>query len=181
MNEASHFRIPISGGFYLSRIVRGDKAAYLEHLTDPEIARNTLAIPYPYTEADADWWLDQCEKQGCDPEKLFAIREPDGYLIGAIGIDGHSPAKPGEAEFGYWLAKPYWGRGLMTRAVCAFTDYAFQRLRLHRLYATPFVHNVASQRVLEKAGFKRAEPFHMTHLKNGVQIDALVYEQFAAE
>jgi len=35
------------------RIVRADKAAYLEHFADPEIAQNLLAIPFPYTEADA--------------------------------------------------------------------------------------------------------------------------------
>jgi hypothetical protein len=39
--------------------VRADKAAYLEHFADPEIAHNLLAIPFPYTEADADWWLDR--------------------------------------------------------------------------------------------------------------------------
>jgi hypothetical protein len=57
MNEALNTRIQIRDGFYLSRIVRADKAAYMEHFTDPEVARNTLAIPFPYTEADADCWL----------------------------------------------------------------------------------------------------------------------------
>jgi hypothetical protein len=58
----------------------------MEHFTDPEIARNTLAIPFPYTESDAESWLKQCEENACDPEKIFAIREPAGYLVGAIGI-----------------------------------------------------------------------------------------------
>jgi hypothetical protein len=57
MNEALNTRIQIRDGFYLSRIVRADKAAYMEHFTDPEVARNKLAIPFPYTEADADCWL----------------------------------------------------------------------------------------------------------------------------
>ena len=57
MNEALNTRIQIRDGFYLSRIVGADKAAYMEHFTDPEVARNTLAIPFPYTEADADCWL----------------------------------------------------------------------------------------------------------------------------
>src|SRR5215831_19890979 len=113
-------RIEIPGGFYLSRIQRTDKAAYLTHFTDPEIATNTLAIPFPYTEADADAWLDLCEKEACEPEKNFAIREPGGYLIGGIGIHRTLPETANEAEFGYWLAKSFWGRGIMTRAIEAF-------------------------------------------------------------
>jgi ribosomal-protein-alanine N-acetyltransferase len=178
MNEALNFRIEVSDGFYLSRIVRADKAAYMDHLTDPEIARNTLAIPFPYTESDADSWLSQCEKEACAPEKIFAIREPAGYLIGAIGIAGELAAKSREAEFGYWLAKPYRGRSLMSHAICAFANHAFEQLGLHRLYATPFAHNVASQRVLEKAGFQRKGLLRQHHLKNGNYLDAVIYERF---
>ena len=178
MSETLDPCIPISDGFYLSRIVRADKAAYMEHFTDPEIARNTLAIPFPYTEADADWWLDQCERHACNPEKIFAIREAGGYLVGAIGIVDGLAAMTRGAEFGYWLAKPYRGRNVMSRAISAFATHAFQRLDLDRLYATPFAFNVASQRVLEKAGFQRAELLERCHLKDGIYLDAIVYQQF---
>ena len=57
MNEALNTHIQIRDGFYLSRIARADKAAYMEHFTDPEAARNKLAIRFPYTEDDADCWL----------------------------------------------------------------------------------------------------------------------------
>jgi ribosomal-protein-alanine N-acetyltransferase len=167
--------IPISDGFYLSRIVRTDKTAYLEHLVDPEIARNTLRIPFPYTEADADWWLDQCEKQAGEPEKMFAIRNPADYLIGAIGIMGNLPATTQEAEFGYWLAKPYRGRSLMARAILVFAKHAFEQLGLDRLLAKPFAFNIASQRTLEKSGFHREEVIPRHFLKNDVYLDAVVY------
>ena len=55
MNESKSIRLEVTDEFYLSPIVRTDKAAYLEHFADPEIARNLLGIPFPYTEADADW------------------------------------------------------------------------------------------------------------------------------
>ena len=64
MNEGKSIRLEVVDGFYLSPIVRADKTAYLEHFADPEIAQNLLAIPFPYTEADADWWLDRCERSG---------------------------------------------------------------------------------------------------------------------
>jgi hypothetical protein len=88
-------QIEIPGGFYLSRIQLSDKPAYLKHFVEPEIAANTL-IPFPYTDADAEAWLDQCEKTACDPEKNFAIRESAGHLIGGIAItkEAHYLTRP---------------------------------------------------------------------------------------
>jgi RimJ/RimL family protein N-acetyltransferase len=72
--------------------------------------------------------------------------------------DAHS------AEFGYWLAQSYRGRGLMPRVIRTFSDYAFQELRIHRLFATPFSSNLASHRALEKAGFQREGRNPSVHL-----------------
>ena len=74
MNESKDIRLEVADGFYLSPIVRADKAAYLEHFADPEIAQNLLAIPFPYTEWDADWWLDRCEQYVGSPMTNFALR-----------------------------------------------------------------------------------------------------------
>jgi [ribosomal protein S5]-alanine N-acetyltransferase len=155
--------------------VRTDKAAYLEHFADPEIAHNLLAIPFPYTEADADWWLDRCEQSIGSPITNFALRTPSGYLIGAIGLVGVLSADAHSAEFGYWLAQSYRGRGLMPRVIRTFSDYAFQELRIHRLFATPFSSNLASHRALEKAGFQREGLLRHHHLKQGIYLDAIIY------
>jgi ribosomal-protein-alanine N-acetyltransferase len=179
MNESQDLRLEVGDGFYLSRIVRGDKPAYLEHFTDPEIARNLLAIPFPYTEADADWWLDCCEQTAAAPPPTFAFRAPSGYLIGGIGIVGAWSACDHRAEFGYWLAQSYRGRGLMPRVIETFAAYAFEQLQLHRLYATAFVWNVASHRALEKAGFQREGLLRHHHLKQGNFIDAVIYGRIA--
>ena len=180
MSENRNIRLEVGDGFYLSRIARTDKAAYLEHFTDPEIARNLLAIPYPYTESDADGWLDRCEQVAASPITLtFAIREPSGYLIGGIGVVGEWLARDHRAEFGYWLAQSYRGRGLMPRAIQAFATYVFQQLRLHRLYATPFASNLASHRALEKAGFQREGLLRHHHFKQGTYFDAIIYARIS--
>ena len=171
--------ISINEDYYLSQITREDKAALLQHLAEEEISRNTLRIPFPYTEADADQWLKRCEEQACAPEKLFAIRLANGFLIGAIGIADELGAGSTSAEFGYWLAKPYWGRGLMRRAISSFADYAIRRLRLECVYAIPFLSNVASQRALEKAGFERDAILLRHCFKNGVYLDAVRYKHSA--
>jgi RimJ/RimL family protein N-acetyltransferase len=92
------------------------------------IAHNLLAIPFPYTEADADWWLDRCEQSIGSPMTNFALRTPSGYLIGAIGVVGALSTDAHSAELGYWLAQSYRGRGLMPRVIRTFSDYAFQEL-----------------------------------------------------
>ena len=175
MSESKSIRLEVTDEFYLSPIVRTDKAAYLEHFADPEIAHNLLAIPFPYTEADADWWLDRCEQSIGSPMTNFALRTPSGYLTGAIGLVGPLSPDAHSAEFGYWLAQPYRGHGLMPRVIRTFSDYAFQQLRLYRLFATPFSSNLASHRALEKAGFQREGVFRHYHLKQGIYLDAIIY------
>jgi len=175
VTESKGVRLEVADGFYLGPIVRGHKAAYLEHFADPEIVKNLLAIPFPYTEADADWWLDHCESSADSPMTNFAIRAPSGYLIGAIGIVGELSADAHSAEFGYWLARSNRGHGLMPRVIRTFCDYAFQQFRIHRLFATPFSSNLASHRALEKAGFQREGLLRHHHLKQGTYLDAIVY------
>ncbi|HKP04259.1 MAG TPA: GNAT family protein [Chthoniobacterales bacterium] len=179
MNEGKSIRLEVSDGFCLSPIVRADKAAYLEHFADPEIVHNLLAIPFPYTEADADWWLDRCEQSVDSSTTNFALREPSGYLIGAIGMVGELSADAHSAEFGYWLAQSYRGLGLMPRVIRTFSDYAFQQLRIHRLFATPFSPNVPSHRTLEKAGFQREGLLRHHHFKQGVYLDAIIYARIS--
>jgi RimJ/RimL family protein N-acetyltransferase len=81
------------------------------------------------------------------------------------------------------LATPKLGEGgspakfalLQPRAIRTFCDYAFQQLRIHRLFATPFSSNLASHRALEKAGFQREGLLRHHHLKQGTYLDAIVY------
>jgi ribosomal-protein-alanine N-acetyltransferase len=76
---------------------------------------------------------------------------------------------------GYWLAEPFWGRGLTTRAVTAICDWAFENYRIVRVFATVFSHNVASIRVLEKSGFTREGTLKRSAVKNGVILDQIMY------
>jgi len=133
-----------------------DKVALLEHFKAKEIYDSTLNIPYPYSETDADQWLNRriesTQRQG--KEVTFAIRKDDGEMIGAVGADSFEIGTSHRAEIGYWLARPYWGQGIVTDAVRDYVQYAFNELDLLRLTAYTFTFNVGSVRVLEKNGFK---------------------------
>lgn len=171
-------KLRLSDGFSLSSVERGDKDALVEHLQAPEIARNTLTIPYPYTESDAESWIDECisqrEREGKDA--TFAIRNPEGTLIGAIGTAGEFEiGSSHRAEIGYWLAKPYWGRGLTTEAVTRYAQYAFEELAVVRLTAKVFMWNEASARVLRKVGFEREGRLRRHQEKDGDLYDVLYF------
>jgi RimJ/RimL family protein N-acetyltransferase len=79
------------------------------------------------------------------------------------------------AELGYWLGKDFWGRGIVTEAVAAFTDFCFQDFPLRRVYAEPFANNSASVRVLEKAGFVFEGRLKNNVVKDGELLDSLLY------
>jgi RimJ/RimL family protein N-acetyltransferase len=173
-------RIDLIQGVYLSPVLSSDKAAYVLHFEDPSIARNLLRVPYPYTEADADWWIAFRTQHACDPETHFAIRRADGFLIGGIGLTSVQPDRSlhqegSPAEIGYWIALEQRGRGLMPAAIQAFVEHCRSRLSLGELCAYPFTFNHASCRALEKAGFERVGLVEQRHLKDGQLMDAFDY------
>ncbi len=115
---------------------------------DWEVASMTARIPYPYTLDDARHWLD-----GLEPgEVVRAITDGgDGRLL---GITGYLPSEDGtSAEIGYWIGKPYWGKGYATEAAAALVEFCFKHADYARLTCCHFADNPASARVIEKLGF----------------------------
>ena len=93
------------------------------------------------------------------PETYAVVLKDTGEPVGSCGImfaDGlHSAAmKPGEAEIGYWIGKPYWGQGLIPEAVSALLARCFNELGLETVWCGYYDGNVKSKRVCEKSGFK---------------------------
>jgi ribosomal-protein-alanine N-acetyltransferase len=174
MQEA---KISLPGGFSLSGLQPSDKPALLEHFQSKEIYDNTLNIPYPYTDADADSWIalraDWTSRQG--KEASFAVRNGEGMLIGCVSSDHLEIGASHRAELGYWLARHYWGRGIMTMAVNAYVKYAFEELQVLRIYAHVFDSNPRSARVLEKNGFTLEGRLRHHLRKDGKLIDVRVY------
>ncbi|HML24013.1 MAG TPA: GNAT family N-acetyltransferase [Aggregatilinea sp.] len=77
------------------------------------------------------------------------LRE-DHTLIGHCGIQ-RLPDVP-DVELAYAIAKPYWGRGLVTEAARASLRFGFERIGLERIMALAVPENTASRRVMEKVG-----------------------------
>src|SRR5215469_6055068 len=130
------------------------------------------AFPHPYTIQDAYEFLQQAVTER--PTVNFCT-EIQGLAAGGIGIRLGQDVHRHTAEFGYWLAEDFWGRGIMTEAIAAFIDFCFEDFKLHRIYAEPFANNRASARVLEKAGFAFEGRLKNNVFKDGKLLDSLLY------
>jgi [ribosomal protein S5]-alanine N-acetyltransferase len=73
------------------------------------------------------------------------------------------------------LGEQFWGRGIMTEAVTAVTDFCFDNFPLRRISAEVFSSNPASARVLEKVGFDLEGRLKNHVMKEGKLLDSLLY------
>jgi len=152
---------------------KDDLDALLRHANNPKIAANLRdQFPHPYTRRDAIDYLNYVRT--IEVETSFAVEYGD-EAVGGIGFKLGLDIARLSAEVGYWLSEAYWGRGLTTRAVSATVDWAFEHYKLTRIFAMAFSHNVASMRVLEKAGFEREGVLRRSAIKNGVVLDQVLY------
>jgi len=173
----SDVELSVTDEHVLSPIERSDRDALVEHLQDREIWENTLYIPDPYGQEEADAWIDErlAHRREQPRPVTFALRRSDGRLIGVVGADHLDVGTTHRANIGYWLATPYWGRGLMTKAARRYVQYALERLGVVRLTAEVFHWNEASARVLEKVGFRQEGRLRNHREKDGALVDVLYY------
>lgn len=175
MPADDQFRLAINDQIYLSPLSPGDIPLLIEYLNEQDIYERTLRVPSPYAAADAEKFLafaaEATQKHGHPLN--FAIRQQGGALIGGLGFDGL--ANGHRAEIGYWLAKPFWGRGIMTDVVRGACEFAVTTWGLVRVTAHVFESNLASARVLEKCGFVLEGRLRKHHLKDGKFLDSRLY------
>lgn len=126
--------------------------------SDVDVARNTLNIPHPYSRDDAQAWITSHPEQLRRRQAVTYAVTVQGdvlrsdELVGAVGLILDNEHR--RAELGYWIGKPYWGRGYATEAARAVVRWGFRSLDLHRIHASHFRRNPASARVLQKVGMQ---------------------------
>ena len=156
----------------------GDLAAALSNKKILDNLRDGL--PYPYTEQDAREFISAM--LAADEDEIFAFAiTADGKVIGSIGAFRQGNIHRQTAELGYYIAEDYWGQGIMTQAVSQLCDYLFTHTDILRIFAEPFAHNLASCRVLEKAGFQYEGTLRCNAVKNGAVLDMKMYAQLKTE
>ena len=140
-----------------------------------EYSKNLFNIPYPFPKENALKWL-QNSAQGIESGETirFAIREKEvGKLIGTIGL--HLNKEHQKAELGYWLGKNFWRKGYLTEALKAVLEFGFKELNLNKIYATHFLFNPNSGKVMLKAGMKFEGVQKQEYLQHGEFLDVNRY------
>jgi len=109
-----------------------------------------------------------------NPPSVLAI-DLDGEAIGGIGVHPQLDVHCKNAEIGYFIGEPFWGKGIITQAIQKMVVYGFENWDVQRIFARPFGTNIGSQKALEKARFKLEARLEKTIFKNGVYEDELIY------
>ena len=131
-----------------------DAEALYRHASDPEVGPRAGWSPHKSVDEsrniirtlfanDHTWAIVQ--KESREPIGCICYYTPDESNIGIF---------PNDAEVGYWVARPYWNRGIATEALKLLIDYCFRQRGFRTLWADYFPDNQASGRVMQKCGFK---------------------------
>jgi [ribosomal protein S5]-alanine N-acetyltransferase len=159
------------------RPYRLQDAADVQRLAgDERVARAATTIPHPYPDGAAQAWISRhapAYEAGTAAE--FAVaRKTDGALVGTVSLLDMS-AQHARAELGYWTGVPFWGEGYCSEAVQRLITFAGAELHISRIVARCLAWNLASARVMEKAGLIREGRLVKHTLKNGRYEDVLLY------
>lgn len=131
-------------------------------------------LPFPYTEKDAVAFISRTTSAPKDSQYSWAIHV-GGKAVGNVDFFRKDNIYHRTAELGYFLAEPYWGKGIVTNAVKEACAYVFANTDIIRISAESFSHNIASCRVLEKAGFVLEGVLKKNAIKHGEIIDTNIY------
>ncbi len=167
---------------YLRDFSTADWLAVHRYAADPEVVRfmswgpNTPEETLNFVTVAAA----SAERQPRRRYDLAIIRKADLSLIGGCGLYIQAP-RTFEAEIGYCLRRDHWGCGYATETAGLLLRLAFGPLQIHRVFATCDPHNLASARVLEKAGLRREGLMRGHMRRGGVWTDSYLYAVLAGD
>ncbi len=173
MNNPSLLKSFESSRLFYRPFEKPDAKAIHTFLQDKDIADNTLTIPYPYEAGMAEEWISTHEERFEQGDYVYAvILKNEKQLIGAIDFIVDEEYQ--HANVGYWLGKPYWGKGYGTEMLSRMIQFGFEDLNLHRIYGEYFDFNLASSRIMEKNGMRYEGRLRDHKLKGGQFLSANV-------
>ncbi|MCB1563400.1 MAG: GNAT family N-acetyltransferase [Alphaproteobacteria bacterium] len=144
-----------TGRLILRPLTLEDAPAVQKYFNDWEIIKNlSKVVPWPYPDDGAEDFiknnaLPRMREKG---HLIWAItlKENPGEAIGIIDF-GHERSLS-HGDRGFWIARPFQGRGLMSEAIAAVNDYLFFEVGLEKFTVLNAKSNITSRRVKEKTG-----------------------------
>lgn len=141
---------------------------------EKDVADTTLSIPHPYPAGSAVTFINarrEAAARGDGHSFAVTLTENDAFL-GIVGL--HVVKTHNMAELAYWVGKPFWGNGYCSEAAARILQFAFDDLKLNRVFAAAMTRNPASYRVMEKIGMK-FEGILRNHIRKGDTYEDLRY------
>ncbi len=156
----------------LRRPRMSDADAITKYCNDRSISKWIVAIPHPYRRKDAVKFLKDVSKKWKKKTDYQYYIEYEGKLVGTVGLHVKEDDR---AELGYWLGRPFRGKGLVTEAAKLLMKEGFRQLKLHRVYARFIKGNKPSESVMQKIGMKYEGTFREDVKRKGKYLDIVQY------
>lgn len=162
----------------LRPLEEADAELFLPWLNDPEMRRVLPAQRYPKSlKAEREWIATMIAQQDPPRHLVWAIeRRSDGQVIGSVGVHAIDWARRRAMTGIFLFPEAMRGKGYGTEAKKLVIDYAFGELDLHTLWATVIEGNAASERALEKQGYRRGGVLRKSTIVKGVRRDEIYYD-----
>ena len=159
----------------LRKIKISDVPSLLKYCHNKKISEQIINIPYPYREEDAVFRINFVWQGFKNKERyVFAITlKNSDELIGEIGL--HMDKSNNSAQFGYWIAEPFWGKGIASEATAAILKFGFMDLHLNKIYATHYPENPASGKVMLKNKMIKEAELKEQYNVEGIYKDVIQY------
>jgi ribosomal-protein-alanine N-acetyltransferase len=166
----------------LRPFARADAGAVTELAGAFEIADTTISIPHPYSlQVAIDWIAGHRRARQRGLGFRFAIIETESEcLIGCVELRDLN-REHAQAEMGFWIGTPFWGRGYASEAGATIVRFGFESLGLNRIYAFHMARNPASGKVLQKLGMKPEGVLRQRVRKWGRFEDVMAYAVLRSE
>jgi len=140
----------------LRHLKKRDFPDLIENISNLNVSRFMSPIPYPYTEKDAEYYLEETRKK---TDFCFSVElKSEKRVIGGVGLhkQNYEPAEDIK-ELGYWIGEKYWRKGYCREAVIALLNIGFKNLKLKKVIIPVFTENKASNVFAKKLGAILAE------------------------
>jgi RimJ/RimL family protein N-acetyltransferase len=166
----------------LRKLTLADADSITAHIGNRDIIKWLASVPYPFKKTDAVKFLRtrQGERRTRKSYTFGIALKNDTEIIGIIDLSDID-WEDKKAEIGYWIGKPFWGRGLMSEAVNMISRFGFRELKLNKIYARVFKGNLASMKILRKNNFRREGVLRNEVYKYGRWIDEYYFGLLKSE
>jgi ribosomal-protein-alanine N-acetyltransferase len=156
----------------------GNAAALAHHANNVNVWRwMSDSFPHPYTPEIARHWADRGHIEFGGDNWAVTL---DDEAVGGCGIHQGAAQFRCSAEVGWWLAEPFWGRGIATRVAATLVERAFANPEITRVFAPVHAGNTRSMRVAEKNGFVLEGVQRQSAMKAGRVIDRWIWARYRA-